>query len=401
MAYKYVAFTPSGEQIRGSIEAPTEEAAEQTLWEWGYRIITLRPIWTAPRVDQLFPTLFGVKSREVIAFSRQMATLIESGIAVLPALELLQRQARRGLARVLGDLAQAVKQGSSLSDALREHPQVFPPVFSRMIAVGERTGNLETVLRQLATHMEKEQAVIKRVRGAMAYPAFVILLAIGVVVILVTSALPPLISLFDEFGAELPLPTKILLAVSGFAVAYKFHMAAVLLAVVGIAALYIRQPAGRRQLDYLLVRAPGLGSITVLSNTARFSGTTAILFKAGLPLAEVMDLVIQTTQNRIIREALEEVREELLGGEGLSKPLANAKLFPPMLVQMVEVGEETGTLDTNLETMAEFYSREVDERINTLTSMIQPALTLAMGGVVAFIAVSIIMPMYGIMQSIR
>jgi type IV pilus assembly protein PilC len=175
----------------------------------------------------------------------------------------------------------------------------------------------------------------------------------------------------------------------------------VLVAAVAIGALYVRQPSGRRHLDYVLLRAPLLGRITVLSNASRFSGTLAILLKAGLPLSEVMDLVMQSTGNRIVREALEGVREELLRGEGLSKPLANSKLFPAMLVQMVEVGEETGTLDSNLQTVADFYAREVDERVNTLTSMIQPTLTLAVGALVAFIAVSLIMPMYGMMQSIR
>jgi len=401
LAYRYVALTSSGEQVKGSLEAPSEESAEQTLWDSGYRIVTLRSIRASPRVGDLFPTIFGTKPREIIAFSRQMATLIESGIAVLPALDLLQRQARGGLGRVLGDLAQAIKKGSSFSDALREHPQVFPPIFARMIAVGERTGNLEAVLRQLATHIEKEQAIIKRVRGAMAYPAFVILLAMGVVAILVTTALPPLTSLFDEFDAELPLPTRILLAVSHFAATYKLHMAIVLVAAVVIGAVYVRQSRGRRQLDYALLRMPLIGPVTVLSNAARFSGTTAILLRAGIPVSEVMDLVIDTTENRIVRERLRGVQEEMLRGEGLSKPLANSKLFPPMLVQMVEVGEETGTLDSNLETMAEFYTREVDERINTLTSMIQPTLTLVVGAVVAFIALSIIMPMYGVMQSIR
>ncbi len=401
MAYKYVALTPSGEQVRGSIEAPTEEVAEQTLWDWGYRVVTLRPTWTAPRLDQLFPTLFGIKPHEISTFSRQMATLIESGVAVIPALELLRRQAKSGLGRVLGDLTQAIKEGSSLSDALREHPRVFPPIYSRMIAVGERTGDLETILRQLATHMEKEQAVIKRVRGAMAYPAFVILLAVGVVAILVTAALPPLISLFDEFETGLPLPTRILLAVSAFATAYKFHMAAVLVAAIVVVALYVRQPAGRRQLDYLLLRSPLLGPVTVLSNASRFCGTTAILIKAGVPLTDVMDLVLQTTQNQIVREGLEGVREELLRGEGLSRPLANSRLFPPMLIQMAEVGEETGTLDANLETMSAFYARELDERIGALTSMIEPALTLGVGAFVAFIALSLILPMYDIMQSIH
>ncbi len=401
MAYKYIALTASGQQVGGSIEAPSEEAAEQMLWGSGYRIVTLRATRTLPRLDELFPTVFGVKPPEVIAFSRQMATLIESGIAVLPALELLQRQARGGLGRVLGHLAQAIKEGSSFSDALREHPQVFPPIFARMIAVGERTGNLEVVLRQLATHMEKEQAILKRVRGAMAYPAFVILLAIGVVVILVTTALPPLISLFEEFDAELPLPTRILLAVSHFTTAYMLHMAVALVAVVGIGVVYMRQPRGRRQLDHALLRVPLIGPVTVLTNAARFSGTTAILLRAGIPVSEVMDLVIDTTENRIVREGLRDVREELLRGEGLSKPLSRSKLFPPMLVQMVEVGEETGTLDANLETMAEFYGREVDERISALTSLLQPTLTLGVGLVVGFIALSIIMPMYDLMGAVR
>ena len=401
MPYKYIAFTQSGEQVMGSLEAPTEEAAEQTLWESGYRIVTLRATKTWPRLEELFPTIFGIKPQEIITFSRQMATLIESGIAAVSALELLQRQTRSGLGRVLGQVIQALKQGSSLSDALREHPQVFPPIFARMIAVGERTGNLEVVLRQLATHVEKEQAIIKRVRGALAYPAFVILLAMGVVAILVTTALPPLISLFDEFDAELPLPTKILLAVSHFTATYKLHMAVVLAAAVAIVVVYVRQPRGRRQLDYAFLRMPLIGSITVLSNAARFSGTMFILLRAGIPVSEVMDLAIDTTENRIVRDGLRDVQGEMLRGEGLSKPLANSKLFPPMLVQMVEVGEETGTLDANLETMAGFYGREVDERISTLTSMIQPTMTLVMGLVVAFIALSVIMPMYSIMQSVR
>jgi type IV pilus assembly protein PilC len=401
LAYRYVAFTASGEQVRGLIEAPTEEVAERALWDWGYKIVSLRRSWTAPQLDKLLPTLFGIKPQEIITLCQQMATLVESGIAVLPALELLGKQARPRLQRVLEDIVQAIKQGAPFSDALREHPQVFPPIFSRMIAIGERTGNLEMVLRQLAAHMEKEQGIIKRVRGAMAYPAFLILLAVGVVCILVTTALPPLLGLFDEFNAEPPLPTRILLGVTHFATAYKLHMLVVLVAAVAIGASYVRRPSGRRQLDYLLLRLPLLGRITVLSNTSRFSRTMSILLRAGLPLSEVMELILQTTQNRVVREAMEGVRDKLLRGEGLSKPLASSKIFPPMLVQMVEVGEETGTLDSNLETMADFYAREVDERINAMTAMIQPALTLAMGGMVAFIAISIIMPMYSIMHSIH
>jgi type IV pilus assembly protein PilC len=179
------------------------------------------------------------------------------------------------------------------------------------------------------------------------------------------------------------------------------HMAVALVAVVGIGAVYMRQPRGRRQLDHALLRVPLIGPVTVLTNAARFSGTTAILLRAGIPVSEVMDLVIDTTENRIVREGLRDVREELLRGEGLSKPLSRSKLFPPMLVQMVEVGEETGTLDANLERMAEFYGREVDERISALTSLLAPTLTLGVGLMVGFIALSIIMPMYDLMGAVQ
>src|SRR4030042_1810883 len=219
MLYKYVAFAPSGEQVVGSVDAVSEEVAERTLWDWQYKIVLLQPIRPLPRLDEIIPSLFGVKPREIINFSRQTAPLVESGIALLPAIELLRQQSRGPLARVLGEITRSIKNGAPFSAAVAEHPNVFPPIYGRLMEVGERTGSLETVLRQVALHIEKEQAILKRVRGAMAYPAFILVLAVVVVGILVTSALPPLMSLFDEFGTELPLPTKILLAVSSFATA--------------------------------------------------------------------------------------------------------------------------------------------------------------------------------------
>jgi len=401
LLYKYVAFAPSGEQVAGSVDAVSEDVAERTLWDWQYKIVLLRPVRPLPRLDQLIPSLFGVKPREIITFSRQLATLVESGIALLPAIELLREQNRGPLARVLGEITRSIKDGAPFSAAVAEHPSIFPPIYSRLMEVGERTGSLETVLRQVALHIEKEQAILKRVRGAMAYPAFMVVLAIVVVGILVTAALPPLISLFDEFGTDLPLPTKILLTVSSFATAYKMHMLVGAVIVVVIVVWYIRQPTGRRQLDFLLAKSPLIGPINVQANVSRFSRTMAMLLRAGVPLSNIMELVLQTTENQIVREELVQVRDELLRGEGLSGPMAKSRLFPSMLSQIVAVGEETGALDTNLETLAEFYADEVDEKVGALTSMIQPAMTLLIGLGVAFIALSIIMPMYSIMGSIK
>jgi type IV pilus assembly protein PilC len=400
LLYKYVAFAPSGERIIGSVDAASEDVAERTLWDWHYKVVQLRRVRARPTLDKIIPSFFGVKPREIINFSRHLATLVESGIALLQALELLQNQSRGPFARVLGEITRDLKEGSPFSAAIAKH-DIFPPIYSRLMEVGERTGSLETVLRRVASHIEKEQAIVKRVRGAMAYPAFIVVLAAVVVAILVTTALPPLIGLFGEFNTQLPLPTRILLTVSKFATTYKIHMLVVTVAVVAAVSWHLKRPAGRRQLDYLLVKLPLIGSINVQSNVSRFSRTMAMLLRAGLPLSDIMELVLQTTQNQVVRDALIGVREDLMHGEGLSKPFASSGLFPSMLAQVVAVGEETGALDTNLDTLAEFYAAEVDERVGALTSMIQPAMTLVIGLVVAFIAVSIIMPMYSIMGHIQ
>lgn len=401
LLFKYVAFAPSGEQVNGSVDAASEEVAERTLWDWNYKVVLLRQVKPRPTLDQLIPTLFGVKTREVINFSRHLATLVESGIPLLSAIELLQNQSKGPFARVLGDVGRDLKNGSPFSAAIARHRDIFPPIYSRLMEVGERTGNLETVLRRVAQHMEKEQAIVKKVRGAMAYPAFILVLAAVVVGILVTTALPPLMGLFNEFNTTLPLPTRMLLAISSFATTYKIHMLIALIIIVAIVAWYVRQPSGRRQLDYLLVKLPLIGAINVQSNVSRFSRTMAMLLRAGLPLTDIMELVLQTTQNQIIRDDLSNVREDLMHGDGLAKPFGRSRLFPSMLSQVVAVGEETGSLDSNLDTLAEFYAAEVDERVTALTAMIQPAMTLFIGLVVAFIAVSIIMPMYSIMGHIQ
>ncbi len=395
-----MAFAPSGERIVGSVDAVSEDVAERTLWDWHYKIVQLRPVKARPTLDQMIPSLFGVKPREIINFSRHLATLVESGIALLQAIELLQNQSRGPFARVLGDITRDLKDGSPFSAAIAKQ-DIFPPIYSRLMEVGERTGSLENVLRRVASHIEKEQAIVKRVRGAMAYPIFIMILAAVVVGILVTTALPPLINLFGEFNAQLPLPTRIMMTTSKFAIAYKIHMLVALVAIVALVSWHVRRPVGRRQLDFLLVKLPLIGSINIQSNVSRFSRTMAMLLRAGLPLSDIMELVLDTTQNQVVRDALLDVREELMHGEGLAKPFASSGLFPSMLSQVISVGEETGALDTNLDTLAEFYAAEVDERVGALTSMIQPAMTLVIGVVVAFIAISIIMPMYSIMGHIQ
>jgi type IV pilus assembly protein PilC len=270
-----------------------------------------------------------------------------------------------------------------------------------MVEIGERMGNMESVLRQLATYMEKREALTRKLRGAMAYPAFIISLAVGVAFLMITFTLPGIMGLFSEFEIELPLPTRILIAITDFSSAYRSQMVAGAVLVVTVLAVYLRTPIGQRHRDILLLKTPIIGDINIQSNVSQLCHTMSILLRAGLPMSEIMSLIVETMGNVIIKESFDRVRTEMLQGHGLSGPLREEKVFPRLLAQMVRVGEETGTLDTNLETLAVFYEEEADRKIGALTGMMEPLLMLVVGGMIGFLAVSVIQPMYSMMGSIK
>ncbi len=402
MPYKYVAYTKYGERVQGTVDAASEALAEEVLWQSDYIIVSLRPARPRPSLTELMPTFFGVKSRDLIVFSRQLATLIESGITMLSGLQMLSEEVgNKALSKALQAVIEDVQEGESLSDALKNHPQVFPPIYSRMIEIGERMGNMEAILRQLATYMEKRESLTRKLRGAMAYPAFILLLAIGVVILMINFTLPGILGLFGEFEAELPITTRILITITNFSTTHQSSILAVAVSTVALVSLYARTPVGRRQRDLLLLKMPVIGSINIQSSISQLCHTMSILLRAGLPMSEIMDLIVQTMGNVILRGALERVRTEMLQGHGLSRPISQEQIFPSLLVQMVRVGEETGALDSNLETLALFYEEEADRKISALTGMLEPALMLFVGGLVGFLAVSVIMPMYSLMGSMR
>jgi type IV pilus assembly protein PilC len=235
----------------------------------------------------------------------------------------------------------------------------------------------------------------------MAYPAFIICLAFGVGFLMITFTLPGIMGMFDQFDIDLPTPTKILIAISSFATNYRNQMVAGVVLLVTAFALYLRTSIGQRHRDILLLKLPIIGDINVQSSVAQLCHTMSILLTAGLPMTEIMGLIVDTMGNVIIREAFDRVRTEMLQGQGLSQPIRQEKVFPGLLAQMVRVGEETGTLDTNLATLATFYEEEADRKIGTLTGMMEPAMMLFVGGMVGFLAVSVIMPIYTMMGSIR
>jgi type IV pilus assembly protein PilC len=353
-------------------------------------------------LERLIPTLFGVKTQDVLDFSDQLATLIKSGVNLLTSLQLLEGQASKpALKRIIGGLVEEIQGGISLSQTLSKYPQVFPHTYCQVIQASEQAGNLEVGLRQAASYMEKQATSTQKIKRAMLYPAFVLLMAIGVSILLITVALPPLVALFNSLGAELPWMTRQLITVADFATNHILYILVGLLVIIMSTVGLLKLPTAKPIIDRLILKIPVIGTINIERNVQQFCQITSMLLKAGLHLTQVMDTAIQTTRNWIIRQVLIDVKNKLVQGQGLSQPMAEIALFPRLLVEMVAVGEKTGAMDTTLATLADLYERRVDSKIDVLTSMIEPVLTVIIGIVVVFLALSMITPLYSILRSMH
>ncbi len=396
ISFRYVAATSQGKQVKGTIKATNEVAAERLLIEQGYTPVNVEAVPSMFSLEEALPSLFKVKPRDVIVFSRQLATLLRSGISLLPALEILQGQVTTGRAfkKILESIANDLGSGSSFSQAVSKHPKAFSDIYCRTIAVGEQSGNLEIVLNRMADYHERQGAIASKIGKALTYPLMIMGVGIVVVIILMTVVMPQLLSMFTAMSADLPLPTRILIWVTDFFTANILYLliAGVLLAAVML--WLMKQPSGRRLLDRLKLTVPIIGPALLMGELARFSRTMSVLIGAGLNLQEVMEMMPQSSNNMVIRDALSQVNEGLLLGSGLSEPMSRIGMFPPLLVQMVAVGEESNTLDFTLGVVADFYEVTSEEKTSAMVGMMGPLLTIVMALGVGFIAISVLMPMY-------
>jgi len=397
MDFQYIAYTSERRLVKGRLSATNEEAAANLLNYGGYQVVSLKTITPFFNLGNLAARFSRIKSREIIMFSRQLALLLESGTDIVTALELLQGQAtNRTLRGVIGEVASDIRGGSSLSTAMGKHPRAFPEIYHRTIAAGEQGGNLEVVLRQMADFLERGVVTEKKIKSALAYPFILAIVAVVVVAILVTFVMPTFVGLYESFKVELPLPTRLLIGITSWLLEYGLYLILAVVAVVAIGYIYIRTPAGKYQFDKLMLGLPVVGRITLLSELSRSCRTMALLFRVGLPLPEVMSLAIHGSNNKVMVEGLTEVQQELIRGQGLSKPMGKRKLFLPLMVQMVGVGEETGNLDNTLTTVAQSYEVEADDRTSSAVGLIQPAMVAIIAVVVGFIAIALVSAMYSI-----
>ena len=405
--YYYLARTRQGERIEGVVEAENERAAISQLRPRGLVVISIKKsgfftfIRQAPsRRLKIFQP--RVKSQDLIVFTRQFATLINAGVPIVQALGILIDQTPNPtLKDVVSEVRKDVEAGVALSAALSKHPKIFPPLFTNMVKAGEMGGILETVLSRSAGYLEYADAVKQKIKTALRYPIFVMFMAGGLTVCALFLILPKMKVLFAEaFQAELPAFTQFMLNLSDFA-REKFYLVILMLLLLGIGYyLTKRSPRGAYFLDKLKLRIPILGKLFHKIALSRFSRTLAILSNSGVPILDALDMTGKAAENRTIQKATEEAKNSLRDGETIADPLRKSPVFPPMVVNMIGIGEETGALDEMLNKVADFYDQEVEAIVNSLTSLIEPLLIVFLGATVGIIAVAMYLPYFSMFEYI-
>ncbi len=395
MLYQYIACSESGEIVKGKLSAIGEEVISEMLGYAGYRVINLRPYTPFLSLGNLTAGLFRVKPNDITMLFRQLALLIESGVNIVTALELLKEQiSNRTLKKVVSEVISDIRAGNQLSVAMNRHPDVFSPLACRTLSIGEQTGGLETMLRQVAEYMEKEAVTKKGIKGALMYPAIALSVTVVVVGLLMFFVLPAFAGFYADLGAKLPAITRMMLSLSSLLKHYYMIMFLSIVIIVGAVLIYFRTSEGKFNLDKIMLRIPILGKVRHLNELARCARSISLLYTAGLPLTEIMPLVIQGCTNRVMAKAIYDVHVEMLKGEGLAKPMSKNPLFLPMMVQMVKVGEETGSLDASLQAVANNYETDAQDKTKSLIAMIQPTMTIFIAGLVGLVALSMVSAMY-------
>jgi type IV pilus assembly protein PilC len=393
----------TGEVKRGTMEAEDEEAVNTRL-----RQQQLNPTKVKKKAASFqfsFKLGSGVSTKDLVTFTRLFATMIDAGLPLVQCLEILASQQKTpSFGAVLRDVKNSVEQGASFSDALRRHPRVFDELFCNLVQAGEVGGILDSIMNRLSIYLEKRQKLIGQVRGAMIYPSVVIVIATLVMSVLLTFVIPAFEGMFADFGAgkeAMPKITQIVIAVShGFITYLPLILIAVIACVFAITYTY-RTPGGKRFFHQMQLKLPVIGPVMRKIVVARFTRTLGTLLQSGVPILDALDICARTAGNVIIEAAVQRVRSRIAEGKNMAEPLAEAKVFPDMVVQMIGVGEQTGALDQMLNKVADFYEEETDVAVAGLTSAIEPILMVGVGGMVGIVLVSMYLPIFSLAGNIK
>src|SRR6188508_342193 len=400
--FAYAGRTRSGETVTGERAADTMDAVVSALRREQVLVTQINPVKEKAAAKTTGPKKARrVNAKNLAVFTRQFSVMIDAGLPLVQCLEILGNQEEdKNFSETILATRSDVESGASLADAMKKHPKAFDPLFTNMIAAGEAGGILDTILKRLATYIEKAVKLRGQVKSAMIYPIAVIVIAVVVVGVILWKVIPTFANLFAGLGAELPLPTRIVIAASNGLVRFMPFI----LVGIGAAAFafraYYNSPNGRRVIDAITLRMPVLGSLMRKIAVARFCRTLSTLLSSGVSILEALDITAKTAGNAIVEEAIYTTRKSIEGGETIAAPLAQTAVFPPMVVQMIGVGEATGALDTMLGKIADFYEEEVDVAVAGLLTLMEPLMIALLGGIVGGIVIAMYMPIFSLISKL-
>lgn len=403
-SFAYTALDPNGKTVKGKIEAESEQLVLSKLHEQKYHVLSV-----AEERSRLTKSVGGgvgsgkrVKLANMVIFSRQFATMIDAGIAIVRCLDILEGQSKDpALKPVIAQCKKDVKGGLSLTDAFSKHPNVFSRLYVNMVKAAEAGGILDKILDRLATFLEAEQEIRGKIKSAMIYPIIVLVMAVGMVGALFMFVLPKFKELFDSMNIDMPATTQALFAISGLVRGYWYITAGLSIGGYFAYMWYSKTPRGAWQIDLIKLKIPVVGDLVQKMAISRFSRTFATLIASGVPMMRSLEIVGETSGNRVIAHVIENTRSAIREGQKISTPLSQSSMFPGMVTHMIDIGEETGRLSEMLIKVADFYDQEVDNAVKALTSLIEPCLIVVMGGIVGFIAISIMSPIFKLVSSLN
>jgi len=402
--FKYKARDESGKLISGKLDAPNRGIVADKLRAMSYFVVTIEEEKLKPSAldSDIFEAFTRIKSRDIVVFNNQLATMIGSGLTLVTSLNVLSQQVdNKKLQEVIGKVRDDVEAGTSFSSALEKHPKVFSPLFVNMVNAGETGGALEEILRRLASFAEQTEEINTNVKTALTYPVLILCVAISVVLFLIMGVFPHFEKMFNSMNVALPLPTQILINISNWLQAY-WGWLPVGLVIGGISfSRYKKTKVGAYNIDLFLLRMPVFGTLIKKASISRFARTLGTLINSGVPILQSLRIVETTVGNAGIAKIVSIVSDNVNRGESMANPLRNNKIFPPMVGHMVSVGEESGTLDTILNKIADFYDSEVNSMIKRLSSIIEPIMLLIIGVMVGGISISLFLPMFDLVKVFR
>jgi type IV pilus assembly protein PilC len=392
--------TRTGETKKGETEAPDEASVQQRLRSMALTNVKIKK--KPMQINFKLPGIGGIAQKDLVIFTRQFATMIDAGLPLVQCLDILATQLDNLAFRdVLNKVKVKVESGSTLADALGDHPKVFDTLYVQLVAAGEIGGILDTILNRLAQYIEKNEKLKGKVKSAMVYPSVVLVVAVGVTVVLLIFVTPTFEKMFKDFGGAMPAPTQFVIDLSKWMQHYGVYMLiASIAAVVGFKFWY-GSKSGRVQFDKFIIKTPIFGPLIRKVAVARFTRTLGTMISSGVPILDAMEVVAKTAGNTVVERAIRYTKEKISEGKTIVQPLAETKVFPPMVVQMIGVGEATGAMDQMLTKIADFYDDEVDAAVAGLTSLIEPVMMVFLGGVVGGFLVAMYLPIFSIAGSIK